>query len=207
MRNQALGLIEVYGYVSAIEAADSAVKSANVELVAVEKVKGGLVTVILSGDVGAVKAAVESGEESARRIGNCKSSHVIPRPVDEVSKMLLKTPIKIEEEKESVETIEEETLSSVDSEMEKVIEEETLPPVDMEMETDFEESQKVEAIVENEASNPEQLIEGLDNMTVVELRKMARSLKMETMTKDQIKRARKNILIEEITRFYEGGNK
>ena len=61
MKNKALGLIETYGYIGAIEAADTAVKAAYVELSAVEKVKGGLVTVQLLGDVGAVKAAVDAG--------------------------------------------------------------------------------------------------------------------------------------------------
>lgn len=193
MRSQALGLIEVYGYIAAIVAADSAVKSANVELVAVEKVKGGLVTVILSGDVGAVKAAVESGEESARRMGNYKSSHVIPRPVDEVSQMLLKTPIKIEEELENVATIEEETLSFVEPAKETDLEE-------LQAEVPSEEAQTAE-------TPSDQLLEGLDCMTVVELRKIARSLKMGTMTNKNIKYARKKDLIEEITRFYERSGK
>lgn len=84
MKNGALGLIETYGYVGAIEAADTAIKAAYVKLVGVEKVKGGLVTVHITGDVGAVKAAVEAGAQSCKRMGVLISAHVIPRPGEDV---------------------------------------------------------------------------------------------------------------------------
>lgn len=77
---QALGLIEVYGYLSAVVALDSALKAADVHLVNVEKVKGGLVTVLITGDVGAVKAAIDTSAETAGRIGKLVAVHVIPRP-------------------------------------------------------------------------------------------------------------------------------
>lgn len=77
---QALGLIEVYGYLSAVVALDSALKAADVHLVNVEKVKGGLVTVLITGDVGAVKAAIDSSAETTGRIGKLVAVHVIPRP-------------------------------------------------------------------------------------------------------------------------------
>ncbi|MBL8166689.1 MAG: BMC domain-containing protein [Acidobacteria bacterium] len=81
---EALGMIECRGLVAMIEAADAMVKAANVQLVGWEKVDAGLVTAIVRGEVGAVKAAVEAGAASARRIGEVVSTHVIPRPHDEV---------------------------------------------------------------------------------------------------------------------------
>lgn len=88
MALQALGMIETRGLVGAIEAADAMVKAANVTLVKYDKVGGGLVTVMVRGDVGAVKAAVEAGAEAAQRIGELVSVHVIPRPHDDVEKIL-----------------------------------------------------------------------------------------------------------------------
>lgn len=81
---EALGMIECRGLVAMIEAADAMVKAANVHLVGWEKVDAGLVTVIVRGEVGAVKAAVDAGAMAARRIGEVVSVHVIPRPHDEV---------------------------------------------------------------------------------------------------------------------------
>lgn len=84
----ALGLIETRGLVGAIEAADAMVKAANVTLVKKEKVGGGLVTVMVRGDVGAVKAATDAGAAAAERIGELISVHVIPRPHQEVDEIL-----------------------------------------------------------------------------------------------------------------------
>lgn len=81
---QALGMVECFGLVAMIEAADAMVKSANVQLVGYEKVDAGLVTAIVRGEVGAVKAAVDAGASAARRIGTVTAVHVIPRPHDEV---------------------------------------------------------------------------------------------------------------------------
>ena len=73
-------MIEVYGYLAAVEALDSALKAANVSLTDVVKVRGGLVTVMVEGDVGAVKAAVDASAAAAGRVGTVVSVHVIPRP-------------------------------------------------------------------------------------------------------------------------------
>ena len=81
---QALGMVECMGLVAMIEAADAMVKTANVQLVGYEKVDAGLVTAIVRGEVGAVKAAVDAGAAAARRIGTVTAVHVIPRPHDEV---------------------------------------------------------------------------------------------------------------------------
>ncbi|MBR0381778.1 MAG: BMC domain-containing protein [Eubacterium sp.] len=88
MQKEALGMIETKGLVGAIEAADSMVKSANVTLVGYEKIGSGLVTVMVRGDVGAVKAAVDAGTVSADKVGTVVSSHVIPRPHNDVEKIL-----------------------------------------------------------------------------------------------------------------------
>ena len=86
---EALGMIETKGLVGAIEAADAMVKSANVTLVGYEKIGSGLVTVMVRGDVGAVKAATEAGSVAASGVGTVMSTHVIPRPHIEVEQVLL----------------------------------------------------------------------------------------------------------------------
>lgn len=96
--NNALGLVETKGLVGAIEAADAMVKSANVQLVGYEKIGSGLVTVMVRGDVGAVKAAVDAGSAAvdagsaaASAVGEVKSCHVIPRPHSDVEAILPKS--------------------------------------------------------------------------------------------------------------------
>lgn len=76
----ALGMIETRGFVGAVEAIDSMVKSANVKLVGIEKVGGGYVSVFVRGEVGAVKAAIDAGTAAAKKVGEVVSVHVIPRP-------------------------------------------------------------------------------------------------------------------------------
>ncbi len=88
MVQQALGLVETRGLVAAVEAADAMLKAANVTLVGTEKIGSGLVSVMVRGDVGAVKAAVESGASSAARLGELVATHVIPRPHGDVEKIL-----------------------------------------------------------------------------------------------------------------------
>ena len=88
--SQALGLIETKGLVGAVEAADAMTKSANVTLVGQEKIGSGLVTIMVRGDVGAVKAAVDAGAAAASRVGELVSQHVIPRPHSDVEKILPK---------------------------------------------------------------------------------------------------------------------
>ncbi|MBV7274787.1 propanediol utilization microcompartment protein PduA [Clostridium thailandense] len=90
MGQEALGMIETKGLVAAIEAADSMVKAANVALIGYEKIGSGLVTVMVRGDVGAVKAATDAGAASAKRVGEVISIHVIPRPHTDVEKLLPK---------------------------------------------------------------------------------------------------------------------
>ena len=85
---EALGMIETRGLVAAIEAADAMAKAANVTLIGSEKIGSGLVSIMVRGDVGAVKAAVEAGGAAASRLGEVIATHVIPRPHNDVEKLL-----------------------------------------------------------------------------------------------------------------------
>ena len=88
MTQQALGMIETRGLIAAIEAADAMLKAANVELVGTEKIGSGLVSVMVRGDVGAVKAAVETGASAASKLGEVIATHVIPRPHNDIEAIL-----------------------------------------------------------------------------------------------------------------------
>ena len=88
MEKEALGMVETRGLIGAIEAADAMVKAANVRLVGKEKIGSGYVTVMVRGDVGAVKAAVEAGATAAKRVGELMFTHVIPRPHSDVEQII-----------------------------------------------------------------------------------------------------------------------
>jgi ethanolamine utilization protein EutM len=88
VEGKALGLVETRGLVGAIEAADAMVKAASVTLVGKEKIGGGYVTVMVRGDVGAVKAATDAGAAAARKVGEVVSVHVIPRPHADIENIL-----------------------------------------------------------------------------------------------------------------------
>jgi len=92
MSFEALGMIETKGFIGAVEAADAMVKAANVVLIGKEYIGAAYVTVMVRGDVGAVKAATDAGAAAARRVGELVSVHVIPRPHAEVEKILPKNP-------------------------------------------------------------------------------------------------------------------
>lgn len=103
----AIGLVEVIGYVAAIQAGDASLKSANVNLLDITKVGSGIVTLIISGDVGAVKSAVEAAENAVLQIGKLRSTHVIPRIDKSVGNILLKKEepkINIKEEPKDLDT-------------------------------------------------------------------------------------------------------
>ena len=90
MASEALGLVETKGLIGSVEAADAMVKAANVILIGKEYIGAGYVTVMVRGDVGAVKAATDAGAAAARRVGELVSVHVIPRPHAEVERLLPK---------------------------------------------------------------------------------------------------------------------
>ena len=87
MSGKALGLIETRSLIGSIEAGDAMVKAANVRIIGIERIGGGLVTVLVDGDVGAVKAAVEAGSSAAKKVGEVLSVHVIPRPHEDIEKL------------------------------------------------------------------------------------------------------------------------
>jgi ethanolamine utilization protein EutM len=87
MAQEALGLVETLGLIGSVEAADAMVKAANVVLVGKEYIGAGYVTVMVRGDVGAVKAATDAGAAAARRVGELVGVHVIPRPADDLDKI------------------------------------------------------------------------------------------------------------------------
>ena len=175
---QALGMIEVYGYLTAVEALDSALKAANVSRLGVEKVRGGLVTVLVEGDVGAVKAAMDASAAAAERVGTVISVHVIPRPADDVTRMLKggkepEEPTPPEPEKPS----EPEILSEPESEAVKAEEGEKAPQ--------------------------DVTVEEMQTMGVDALRRLARALEIKNMTRAEIRFAKKQELIQKITEFKE----
>ncbi len=88
MEKKALGMVETKGLIGSIEAADAMVKAANVQLIGKEKIGSGLVTVMVRGDVGAVKAAVDAGAAAAKRVGDLYGVHVIPSPHNDVESIL-----------------------------------------------------------------------------------------------------------------------
>ena len=87
-KGDALGMVETQGLTAAIEASDAMVKAARVEFIGLERIDGGLVTVMVRGDVGAVTAATDAGAQAARRVGDLVAVHVIPRPFDDVEAVL-----------------------------------------------------------------------------------------------------------------------
>lgn len=107
---QALGMIETKGLIGAIEAADAMTKAANVTLVGKEKVGSGLITVMITGDVGAVKAAVDAGAAAAEQVGHLVGVHVIARPHDEIENILKKEVVEKEVIEETIEEVVEEVI-------------------------------------------------------------------------------------------------
>ena len=181
---QALGMIEVYGYLTAVEALDSALKAANVSRLGVEKVRGGLVTVLVEGDVGAVKAAMDASAAAAERVGTVISVHVIPRPADDVTRMLKggkepeePTPPEPEKPSEPEISLEPDTLSEPESEAVKAEEGEKAPQ--------------------------DVTVEEMETMGVDALRRRARALEIKNMTRAEIRFAKKQELIQKITEFKE----
>jgi microcompartment protein CcmL/EutN len=115
---EALGMIEVTGYLGAVSAADAALKAANVQLLKSEKIKGGITTVELIGDVAAITAAVDAGRVVAEQLGCLRSSHVIPRLDPSVQELLLKKiAVKKEKEKSRVEGTEKKPESITEPEV------------------------------------------------------------------------------------------
>lgn len=190
---QALGMIEVYGYLTAVEALDSALKAANVSRLGVEKVRGGLVTVLVEGDVGAVKAAMDASAAAAERVGTVISVHVIPRPADDVTRML-KGGKEPEEPTPPTSPEPEEP-----SEPEISSEPDTLSEPEAPAEPESEPAKAEEA----EKAPQDVTVEEMQTMGVDALRRLARALEIKNMTRAEIRFAKKQELIQKITEFKE----
>ena len=187
---KALGMIETHGLVASIEAADAMVKAANVTLTRKEHVGGGLVTVMVRGDVGAVKAAVDAGAAAAERVGELVSIHVIPRPHEELEGILT-TPAPV-------------TPTSKPPQQQ-------IPPPDP-VPTATEQSPDIQPEPAPKRESPtEEMEDGvelreltdevLEAMSVVKLRSAARSVGLKSMTRKEIRYAKKEELVAAIREF------
>lgn len=204
---KALGMIETYGLVAAVEALDSALKAANVSLADMVRVKGGRVTVLVEGDVAAVKAAIDASQAAAGRVGSVANVHVIPRPDPSVGQMLAGGQGSFRREKNPSEPESEE--SPVQTEIRYETPEET-PEIREEREKVSKETsekiQKEEPQPESEGftETPKPVTrEGLEKKSVAKLRSLARELKLPGMTSKDICFAKKQQLIDAIISFME----
>ena len=204
---KALGLIEVRGMVPAVEALDSALKAANVNRLDVVKVGGGLVSVLIEGDVGAVRAAVDAAQAAAEKIGTVISTHVIPRPASEVTEMITPDPDPQPEKSEQPKDNHDETAEAEQPEDSSEVTEEVKEEPAEHEEADKEETQekKTAAASGKLAYIPD--VEEMKAMTVDKLRALARKLEITNMTRKEIRFANKTELIEKICEFLEKENK
>ena len=196
---EALGLIELYGYVPAVEALDAALKAANVRLESVLKVKGGLVSVFVSGDVGAVKAAVDAAAAAAERVGKLISVHVIPRPAKEVWGILGGGGAAAAPEPESPKAPPE-TEVEIRGEEPAAEESEALPSEEARLPEGEAEATVADPI---EAETKSLTTEEMEGMTVMDLRTAARNLGITTLSKREIRDAKREELIQAILTFQE----
>lgn len=180
---EALGMIETLGYIGAVEALDVSLKAANVRFDGCELVGGGLVTVKVTGDVGAVKASIEAAEGAVRKVGTLISSFVIPKPDDQVFEVFCKGI--------------EKTASKNGSKQEAISENETEPAKG---ETLVSENDRIKKRDKGEALSKTK--EELKKMKVVELRNLARQMNLDSLTRKDIKFAKKRQLINAILNYY-----
>ena len=181
MQKGALGIVETYGELAAIEAADQALKAANVELLGCEKVRGGLVNITIVGEVGAVRASVDAAVAAVERLNIQVSSHVIPRPIEDLWKILPNKNTEKEQKKENKKAEKQE----VRQEEKKA--EDTKDKTNL---TFLEEKER-----------------GLQEMRVVDLRKLAREVET-SISRSEIKFANKKELVTALLDYYkeQGGD-
>jgi microcompartment protein CcmL/EutN len=184
----ALGMIETKGLVAAIEAADAALKAANVKLVSKEKVKGGIINIKIIGDVAAVRSAVDAGAAAASRVGDVLYTHVIPSPDSDLESFIFDLPSEKNEEKEQAEdshNTEDETSASKED--------------DSESEELFDEDPAILSIDSSSFSVEDtEYLNNLQKLSVQELRKIAREVEGLSIHGRQISIANKTKLIEEL---------
>jgi len=178
---EALGMIETKGLVASIEAADSMVKAANVRLIGKVHIGGGYVTVMVRGDVAAVKAAVDAGTAAAKRTGEFISVHVIPRPHSEVEAILPEEPgLKKDLHKNTEEDPDNSATQKV-------------KPAEV----------KTVSVSNEDGSDVQGSMRELDKKSVPELRKIAREFNDLTIAGREISKANKSKLLDELRRHYE----
>jgi len=188
---KALGLVETLGLIGAIEAADAGLKSANVTLIDKELSTGGYVTVKFEGDVSSVKAAVEAASVAAEKVSQLIASHVIARTSDELDKV-----------KYNDEEMEKADIVKIEIEEIEEIEEEKIDQV-VDIENEKVENQQV--LVFRDKRYNLHGPDGIDQLKVVDLRNLARSIEITTMSKQEIKFAKKDELLSAIKGHYNGG--
>lgn len=202
MSGKALGLIEVNGLVGAIEAADSALKAANVRLLGVEKISAGLTTVKIIGDVSAVQASVDAARIAVNKISSVFSSTVISRMDSQTEAMILNSNEKVKKIATKLSTEDSNCLE----ETEKVINEDISEINDLEVIKEVEQVkvEEIDACEEKTEEKEEKVYKSieLEAMKVEELRRLARQLKITEMNNKQIKFAKKDRLVEVIAKYY-----
>lgn len=218
---QALGMIETKGLIGSIEAADAMVKAANVTLIGKEHIGGALVTVMVRGDVGAVKAATDAGAAAAQRVGELISVHVIPRPHMEVESILPHCPEGPDGDDDGPQEPEPEGAEAAvtePQEPEKRTEPEQAPVEETEAPAEQAENaapeaeetavadnpmtrQKLEAIFQSEGI--EQAMSEITFLRLAELRELAKEYPEHTLTDRNLRRIAKGELLEAFRAFYE----
>lgn len=194
----ALGLVETIGYVAAIEALDVCLKSASVEVVGIQKFGQGIVTIEVTGDVGAVKSAVEAAGDAVERIGTLRATHVIPRLHNDVYETIFKKEEAVFEENTQVEIQEESIEEDVQIENNKKVET-----------SKNEKIEKIEKIKETieikkeipEANSDKKVRPNLSKLSVKELKNLAKSLGSK-MTYKELNALKKEELISLVDKFY-----
>lgn len=196
----ALGMIEVYGYLAAVEALDSALKAANVRREKVEIVTGGLVAVLVTGDVGAVKAAMDASAAAAERVGKVISVHVIPRPHSMIDDML-NGPKEPPKAPAPVAPREPEVPAEPEvKESEQVIEEPVKEP-EPAKEAPKPVKKQAEKKPAAEKKQTDLTPETVQGLSVPNLRALARELDIDNMTRAEIRYGKKDELVRKISEF------
>lgn len=204
---KALGMIEVYGRIGAIEGLDSALKAANVSLVNMVRVGGGFTSFFIEGDVGAVKAAIDAAETSAGRVGSVVSSHVIPRPDQSVRNLLnMNQQLSPKDQKSTDNKTNKENADNLiesKSISENKSKENSFPPNKVDDDVEKKLDDIVEEKLEDNAAANATKYDKYEALTVVELRKVARDIEALNLTKQEIKFAKKKELLDAIKKAIE----
>lgn len=204
---KALGMIEVYGRIGAIEGLDSALKAANVSLVNMVRVGGGFTSFFIEGDVGAVKAAIDAAETSAGRVGSVLSSHVIPSPDQSVRNLLnMNQQLSPKDQKSTDNKTNKENADNLiesKSISENKSKENSFPPNKVDDDVEKKLDDIVEEKLEDNAAANATKYDKYEALTVVELRKAARDIEALNLTKQEIKFAKKKELLDAIKKAIE----